>query len=955
VNKPCLSQFSPHMCKYQQFLRRRYELLKKPDSIDKMMPNCCPSHYIDLTLTKVNKQIGVTSADHEEGDTVTVPEILNFEGNNNVILIKGDPGMGKTTLAISICKSWAEGKLLNAFTVVLLFLRDPEVQKAKTIGDLLMTPDDELRKYVVKEITNDFGKNVCFIFEGFDELPEELYSSSIFINLKEMLPECAIVYTSRPETCHELEHVACKSIEIKGFTDCSICNYIAYTFKDIKDQTKLYSELKNSHFSTVKGLNILSIPIVLAIMCLIFSYDNKIPKTLTELYTLFCIRLVLRHVTTRASTEYQVTALRSLDRLPDNISKQFSQLCCFAYKSVQCNKLIFTSQDLKDVGIVENEMNNIGLIVTAPSSSIFGIEKSYNFMHKTVQEFCAAWHISKAMSPEDQLACITSYRHDYGYRMVWIFYSGITKFSNKEALKCMLPYKLMNSCLTSRTVSHLIKCVYETQNNEVCQIVAEHFDGYLPCLSNSWPSNSYFLMQCKDKIKILNADNANEMIFHKLIQTLQKGYINGESCLTLNFSLCSLPYMHLFYLTGLHFAITKLFVVGMRFTATSDTANDHTDPNVPLHLLEKLCNINSVKRSTTSSVSKMELTMKAVHCSDFRNGHLIHLSMLHCQLDAAGISKISELLQDNASITSIGLTNSLIDDQNIESIVNHIGIHGKIQDLSLCSNSITAAGACHLVKLMETLTSLELSQNPLKDEGVHVILSSLKSTMEYIGLQNVEMTSVSYPIVADTLHKVKSISFNIPTADCEVIIKSLPSTVVISEIQLQIENLSINHGLLSAVSHIQSLTLNYDVSTIWVEGAMCTWVPGVISLLEQTKTLEELYITSYDIIGDSYLDRDTILMFAESFKRNKSVEVLHYSDTSMTMDITVQFLELLTEAYTLEVVKLKMSVDPNEYRDNYRRLAKVEKHVRNINLLREQKGVNTLLNVTVEEDVLAYL
>jgi len=53
-------------------------------------------------------------------------------------------------------------------------------------------------------------------------------------------------------------------------------------------------------------------------------------------------------------------------------------------------------------------------------------------------------------------------------------------------------------------------------------------------------------------------------------------------------------------------------------------------------------------------------------------------------------------------------------------------------------------------------------------------------------------------------------------------------------------------------------------------------------------------------------------MLAESFRRNKSVKVLYYSDDSMTMDTMLQFLGLLTEAYTLEEVTLKVYVDPND-------------------------------------------
>jgi len=90
-----------------------------------------------------------------------------------------------------------------------------------------------------------------------------------------------------------------------------------------------------------------------------------------------------------------------LDDLPNDIAEQFSQLCFVAYKGVESDKLIFSSRELQSFNVVIDKINNLGLLVTAPSTSLYGREKSYNFLHKTVQEYCAAWYISKILSPQD--------------------------------------------------------------------------------------------------------------------------------------------------------------------------------------------------------------------------------------------------------------------------------------------------------------------------------------------------------------------------------------------------------------------------------------------------------------------------------------------------------------------------------------------------------------------------
>jgi len=88
--------------------------------------------------------------------------------------------MGKSTLAIKICKSWADDELLQEYdAIILLPLRDPEIQAANNIGDLLLIASKNQRDLLYDEITASEGDKVCFIFEGYDELPDELRRASV--------------------------------------------------------------------------------------------------------------------------------------------------------------------------------------------------------------------------------------------------------------------------------------------------------------------------------------------------------------------------------------------------------------------------------------------------------------------------------------------------------------------------------------------------------------------------------------------------------------------------------------------------------------------------------------------------------------------------------------------------------------------------------------------------------
>ena len=118
------------------------------------------------------------------------------------ILIEGQPGIGKTTLAKEMCLQWANDKLLTSDKLILLLtLRDPKVQKISSIEDLLkysLTADHV--QNIVNYINIKNGADVTVIIDGFDELSIELRETSFFRELIEgnVLPRLRVVVTSRP-------------------------------------------------------------------------------------------------------------------------------------------------------------------------------------------------------------------------------------------------------------------------------------------------------------------------------------------------------------------------------------------------------------------------------------------------------------------------------------------------------------------------------------------------------------------------------------------------------------------------------------------------------------------------------------------------------------------------------------------------------------------------------------
>ena len=431
------------MSKYREQLMFKYKSL--PFSSPEELLECSSSQYVSLLLKRFNEETQrseeklisaplnsilrnsskfsyVSKTTKIEGESLTLSDILDVRGERNkVILIEGGPGMGKSTLAIKMCKCWADGELLQEYdAVILLPLRDPEIQAAKSIKDLLLILDEELREEVYKEIVKEGGNRVCFMLEGYDELPQNLRSSTVFSRLTEKLPQCTLVYTSRPEACDRLRRFAAHKIEICGFKEEQVDDYIKNSFEKVENGREKAAKLISQVQSNPSVKSILYVPINVAIICHLFLLTLQLPNTLTQLYTLLCLNLILRHINKQSDGNAEVEYLDSLDDLPVGTSNQFLKLCLIAYRGRVDGRIIFSSRDIKGYGIDASKMSGLGLLLIAPSTSVYGREKSYNFLHLTLQEFCAAVYISK-LPCVDQLECFNKFKFNENFKMIWRF------------------------------------------------------------------------------------------------------------------------------------------------------------------------------------------------------------------------------------------------------------------------------------------------------------------------------------------------------------------------------------------------------------------------------------------------------------------------------------------------------------------------------------------------------
>ncbi len=175
----------------------------------------------------------------------------NARAKMKCVLVEGAPGVGKSMLAWELCRRWDSIEVMKMFVaVVLLRLRDKQVQEAKDIGDLFCYPDDpDLQKTIV----------VC----------------------------------PKPD----------KHIEVLGFTSKQIYQYATSKFGS---NTSLLADFDKYILTNPAIKSMTYIPVNTAIVVEIYRENRAeggvIPRTMTQLYT----ELTL----TRASGDTSVTMAR---------------------------------------------------------------------------------------------------------------------------------------------------------------------------------------------------------------------------------------------------------------------------------------------------------------------------------------------------------------------------------------------------------------------------------------------------------------------------------------------------------------------------------------------------------------------------------------------------------------------------------------------------------------------
>ena len=639
-----------------------------------------------------------------------------------VVLIEGQPGMGKTTYCQKLAYDWSmeyislEACFPQVKMLLLLKCRDMKTANIEeAIDDQLLPLDaDKKEKEDFFHFIRCNQSKILMVLDGLDELPENLLKGLFPLIQRKILSNTYLMLTARHEAGMRVRRHCDTLLEIVGFTKEDTDSYITKYFSNHEDPSlaaKLIEKLDRE-----KQLRELSSnPLNTALLCLLFE-DTKgvFPSNQTKLYDQLVSCAVRRYFARKG------IPMDSKDPL-QTFSDYLNHLGKVAFEALKIDRMYF-SKDEMDC----QSADFFPLCFLSQEASVSKLRPipCFSFTHKTFQEYFAAYHLAQDILSGDKDTAVALLSH----------LSPVNKY--RQLLKFLLTMVVSKSDDGATLVISGLCDAFQSQpiEEEDEQESDDDFDDYV--------ADDYNFNICDDFLDVfpridqlfdlpLTKDERMRAETVESVLDLISEFDGGDNELTD-------AQKKMVQTLAVSFPIHKLvtFIDKLGLPKNVPTLFEYLKCNSTLtffswhhactgalreaieHVLQSNCKLKILDLMSFSSVVKFW---------DTRNKH------------AYLIATLARALRSNCTLTHINLRCRAIRSPGASEIAKALQSNHTLTHLNLDGNGIDNCGAEDLAQALQSscaLKYLDLSQNEIGDQGAVALAKALESnrTLTYLDL-----------------------------------------------------------------------------------------------------------------------------------------------------------------------------------------------------------------------------
>ena len=320
------------------------------------------------------------------------------------ILVQGQTGIGKSTFVKKLLVDWVEvdkaagdeqaAVLKNFELVVAVNLK--EVSKCQSLKDVItlsnvFAKEDKYMTEGLVDYITDNQEKVLLIFDGYDEYrcgrDSEIYEIFSGNNLR----SCCVLITTRISKADELRGGEDLHAEIIGFSEEDRECFMS-RFLNSEEVSNLEDHLYERQLEELA-----KVPLLLLFFCILWrkGQSKSFPKSKTTLY-MDIIQFILNHSHSKQTGDKTKKAPQYVEL------KSFKEILCeigkVALQGLLKDDHLFEYSMLSDSVCCDKSVF-IGLLQITEYSETLQRVGMVSFIHKSIQEFLAAWYITYKCIP----------------------------------------------------------------------------------------------------------------------------------------------------------------------------------------------------------------------------------------------------------------------------------------------------------------------------------------------------------------------------------------------------------------------------------------------------------------------------------------------------------------------------------------------------------------------------